>query len=151
MHLEDKARQIIENECEDYFLGIGDLSNAEDPMIQSYKTLLDEYPTSISIGITMPFFNEESEDPKIFKSTNCQLKTITTKICDLLENEGYKSLSFPKAKTTPQTFLSLHVIAAEHSDLGKIKNNGLLITPEAGSGVNWGTVLTDAPIKIGGA
>lgn len=148
MQLEEKARQIIENECDDYFLGFGDLHNTNDPNIQEYNTLFDDYPTSISIGITIPFYNELSNIPKIYKSTNCQLKTITMNICDLLEDEGYNSFSFPKSDETNETYLSLHVIAANHANLGEIGDNGLLTTPEVGAGVNWGTVLTDAPIKI---
>ncbi len=150
MHIEDRTRQIIEMECEDYFLGFGDLSNAEDPMIKRYSTLFKEYPTSISIGITIPFFTEESRTSKIYSSTDCQLKTITAKICNLLENEGYNSLSFPKSKPTIETNLSLHVIAANNAKLGRIEKNGLLTTLEAGPGVNWGTVLTDAPIEVSG-
>ena len=150
MYIEDETRQIIEMECEDYFLGFGDLSNVKDPTIKRYRTLFKEYPTAISIGITIPFFNEGSINPKIYNQTNCQLKTITTKICDLLEDEGYNSLSFPKSKQTQETFLSLHVIAAKNANLGKIEKNGLLTTPEVGFGVNWGTVLTDVPIKISG-
>jgi epoxyqueuosine reductase QueG len=148
MKLEEKARQIIENECDDYFLGFGDLQNTDDPMIQGYNKLFDDYPTSISIGITLPFYNEYSTNPEIYNRTNCQLKTITMKICDLLEDEGYSSFSFPKSDETNETYLSLHVIAANHANLGEIGENGLLTTPEVGSSVNWGTVLTDAPIKI---
>ena len=42
-------------------------------------------------------------------------------------------------------FISFHTIVANLADLGRIEN-GMLITPEVGSSVNWGTVLTDAPI-----
>jgi len=148
MQLEEKARQIIEDECDDYFLGFGDLHNTEDPRIHEYNTLFDDYPTSISIGITIPFYNEYANIPEIYNRTNCQLKTITMKICDLLEEEGYSSLSFPRSNDTNQQYISLHVIAANHANLGEIGENGQLTTPEVGPGVNWGTVLTDAPIKI---
>jgi hypothetical protein len=149
MQLEEKARQIIENECDDYFLGFGDLSNAYDPMIQDYSKLFEDYPTSISIGITLPFFSEDAKIPEIYNKTNCQLKTITMKLCNLLEDEGYSSFSFPKSKQNDEKYLSLHVIAANHANLGEIGKNGLLMTPEVGPGVNWGTVLTDAPINVG--
>lgn len=148
MQLEEKTRQIIENECDDYFLGFGDLSNADDPMIYEYGKLFDDYPTSISIGLTIPFYNENANIPRMYYNTNCQLKTITMKICNLLEDEGYSSFSFPKSKPTNETYLSLHVIAANHANLGKIGKNGLLTTPEVGSGVNWGTILTEAPINV---
>ena len=60
MQLEDKTRNIIERECEDYFLGVEDLSLTNDPVILQYKTLLNEYPRAISIGITLPFFKDNS-------------------------------------------------------------------------------------------
>lgn len=148
MQLEEKARKIIESECDDYFLGFGDLSNTDDPMIYEYSKLFDDYPTSISIGITIPLFNEDANIPEIYYNTNCQLKSITMKICSLLEDEGYSSFSFPKSKDMDETYLSLHVIAANHANLGEIGKNGLLKTPEVGFGVNWGTILTDATINV---
>lgn len=148
MQLEEKTRQIIESECDDYFLGFGDLSNTDDPMIHEYGRLFDDYPTSISIGLTIPFYSEDANIPSIYYNTDCQLKTITMKICNLLEEEGYSSFSFPKSKQKDETFLSLHVIAANHANLGKIGKNGLLKTPEVGIGVNWGTILTEAPINV---
>lgn len=148
MQLEEKIREIIENECDDYFLGFGDLSNTDNPMIHEYSTLFNDYPTSISIGITIPFFNEDANIPESYDKTNCQLKTITMKICNVLEDEGYSSLSFPKSKQSDENSVSLHVIAANHANLGEIGKNGLLTTPEVGPGVNWGTILTEAPIYI---
>ena len=38
-------------------------------------------------------------------------------------------------------------MAASKADLGWIEKN-MFITPEVGIGVNWGTVLTDAPLDI---
>lgn len=147
MQFEEKTRQIIENECDDYFLGFGDLSNTDDPRIHEYSNLFEDYPRSISIGITIPPFNEDANISSAYYNTNCQLKSITMKICNLLEDEGFSSFTFPKSKETTDTYLSLHVIAANHANLGKIEKNGLLTTPEVGSGVDWGTILTDAPIK----
>jgi epoxyqueuosine reductase QueG len=38
-------------------------------------------------------------------------------------------------------------MTASNADLGGIERN-MFITPEVGVGVNWGTVLTDAPLDV---
>ena len=70
---------------------------------------------------------------------------ITAQLSYLLEEEGYNAFSFPKARKMDKTSTSLHLIAADQADLGQIENN-VLKTSEVGAAVNWGTVLTDAPL-----
>lgn len=41
MEFEDKARKIVEKECDDYFLGIVDLSLAKNVVIGQFKSLID--------------------------------------------------------------------------------------------------------------
>jgi epoxyqueuosine reductase QueG len=152
MEFEDKARSIIEKECEDYFLGIVDLSSAQYPDIGQYNSLFNDYPRAISIGITQPMiFDDELLDgsKSAHNTSDWQLNIITAHLINLLEKEGYKAFSVPKARNVKDNnFTSLHIMAAYEADLGIIENNGMLITPEVGSAVNWGTVLTDAPIKL---
>ena len=152
MQFEDKARKIIEDECDDYFFGIVDLSRAMNPDIEQYSSLFNDYPRAISIGITQPLIFTEGlldEDESGYNSSDWQLNIITAHLINLLEKEGYNAFSVPKAKNVrDENFTSLHIIAAHQADLGVIENNSLLITPEVGSAVNWGTVLTDAPIKL---
>ena len=150
MQFEDTIRKIIEEKCDDYFLGIADLSLAKNDIIQQGESFFAEYPRAISIGITLPYAVADelmSKSTAIYKETNCQLKAITKQLSGLLQDEGYNALSVPKSeKVNEGTFISLHKLAANLANLGQIENN-LLITPEVGSGVNWGTVLTDAPLK----
>ncbi len=151
MEFEDKARMIIEKECEDYFFGIADLSHVENSIIEQYSALFDEYPRAISIGITLPLTKDGlmNDNKKVYNFTDRKLNNITEHISNLLEAEGYNAFPFPKSeKTKDNTFISLNLIAANQANLGQIEKNGLLTTPEVGSAVNWGTVLTDAPIKI---
>ena len=147
MQFEDMIREVIETECEDYFLGTADLSLAKNPMIQQYKPLIAEHPRAISIGITLPYTvtDELMGNAAIYNETNCQLKSITAHLTSLLEHKGYKAFSVPKAdRMNDGTFISLHKLAANLASLGRIEKNGLLVTSEVGPGVNWGTVLTDA-------
>ena len=151
MEFENTIRKIIEEECEDYFLGVTDLSLAENDILKQYESFFEEYPRAISIGITLPptaMRETVAKSTKVYNETNQQLNSITAHLSSLLQQEGYKALSFPKTeKVDDNTFISLHKLAANLADLGEIEKNGLLVTPEAGPGVNWGTILTDAPLE----
>lgn len=151
MQFEDTIRKIIEEKCDDYFLGIADLSLAKNDIIEQREPFFAEYPRAISIGITIPYAVTDellmSKSTGIYNETNCQLNAITAHLSSLLQDEGYKALSLPKSEGVNEgSFISLHKLAANLSNLGQIENN-LIVTPEVGPGVNWGTVLTDAPIE----
>jgi len=149
MKCENEIRNVIETECEDYYLGMVDLSCVENSIIEKYGSLIDEYPRAISIGITLPYMipDELSGTKKQpYDVTNCQLKSITSHLSHLIEQEGYQALAMPKArKMNDEPDISFHEVVAHLADLGKIEKN-LLVTPEVGSKVNWGTILTNAPI-----
>lgn len=147
--MENKIRNIIEKECEDYFLGTTDLSLSDDPMIHKYGTLITEYPIAISFGITIPSMdlnNFTKDYSKIYEHTNCKLRGISNHLIYLLEDEGYKAFPVPKSKVIDTTFTSIHNLAASNANLGIIEKNGSFVIPEAIYGVNWGTVLTNAVI-----
>jgi len=79
----------------------------------------------------------------IYQETNCQLKRITSQLNKLLEQNGYKALSIPKSRIEDKNYTSLHTLIA---DLGEREGSNTLQTTEV-SRVNWGTVLTNAPLK----
>jgi len=147
---EDLIRKIIEEKCDDYFLGIADLTLAKNDILEQGEPFFAEYPRAISVGITLPYTitNELSiSKNSIYNETSYQLNIITAHLGSILQEEGYKALHVPKTEYTDgETFIFLHKLAANLANLGKIENN-LLVTPEVGSGVNWGTVLTDAPLE----
>lgn len=149
MEFEDNAREIVENECEDYFFGIVDLSMTKNMVICQFKSLISEYPRAISVGITLPYkitYGLKNKTNAVYHETSCKLNRITEQLNDLLEQNGYKALSLPNSRLKDIPFTSLHAVIANLADLGWMEE-GILITPEVGSSVNWGTVLTDAPIK----
>ncbi len=54
MQFEDKIRKIIEEECEDYFLGIVDLSLAQNPIVEQYSSLFNDYPEPSPLELPNP-------------------------------------------------------------------------------------------------
>ncbi|MGB9200745.1 4Fe-4S ferredoxin [Methanobacterium sp.] len=151
MELGDNIRTIIEESCEDYFLGEADLSLPDQIVTEPYTSLIAIYPRAISIGITLPqnITKERLIDGNLnYDEFNCKINYITSNLCELLVYGGYKALAVPKSgNIKDQIFRSLHYMAASKADLGWIEKN-MFITPEVGMGVNWGTVLTDAPLDI---
>lgn len=149
MKCENVIRNVIENECEDYYLGMVDLSQVDNALIEKYGSLITEYPRAISIGVTLPYlipYELSVNKKQPYDVTNCQLKVITSHLSSLLEDNGYRALSMPKAREMSDgSLISFHEVVANLANLGKIEKN-LLVTPEVGSRVNWGTILTNAPL-----
>lgn len=160
MQLEDMIRKTIEEECEDYFFGVADLSLVKKLIVEHEGSLISEYPKAISIGITMPpivpfkllsnnksfKYNYNDYDEMIKR-----LNLITTHLNNFLKHEEYKSLPILIASNLDdqRTFSAFsHELIANLAGLGWIGPDGLLITPEVGSGVLWSTILTDAPLKV---
>ena len=149
MQFESNIREIIENECDDYYLGTTDLSICKDPMINKYKLLFDEYPQAISIGITLPQNSQllKNDIYSNYSESYCKLKSISVNLCSFLEQEGYNTVVLPKSeKVNDEKFISIHKLVAAQADLGKIDENGFFITNDIDSKVNLGTVLTDASL-----
>jgi epoxyqueuosine reductase QueG len=152
MEFGDNIRTIIEENCEDYFLGNTDLSLPDKIITKQYTSLIAIYPRAISIGITLPnkITEQKLRTCKNLNYTefNRKINNITRNLCDLLNYEGYKALAVPKSgDINNELFGSLHQMAATNANLGWIEKN-MLITPEVGVRVNWGTVLTNAPLNI---
>lgn len=160
MQLENMIRKVIEEECEDYFFGVADLSLAKKLMNGQEGSLIVEYPRAISIGITMPplipsklLRNNKSskENYNDYHEMIQRLNLITRHLSNLLKHEEYKSLPILIASNLDdQRIFSAfsHELIANLADLGWIGSDGLLITSEVGSRVLWGTILTDAPLKV---
>jgi epoxyqueuosine reductase QueG len=154
MQFENLARKTIESECEDYYFGIADLSTAQKSETEKYGSLLDAYPNAMSIGLTMfPKISHESkqeEYEQIYndtkKVTDSKLDIITARLSDLLKENGYAAFPVPKIETNEKLFIYLHKMSVRMADLGQIEKNCTLMTLDDGWYVNWGTVLTNAPL-----
>lgn len=154
MQFENLARKTIESECEDYYFGIADLSTAKKSETQKYGSLLDAYPNAISIGLTMfPKVSHEShqkEYEKIYNDTkdvtDGKLDIITSRLSEMIQKNGYAAFPVPKIETNEKLFLYLHKLSVRMAGLGQIEKNCTVMTLDDGRYVNWGTVLTNAPL-----
>jgi epoxyqueuosine reductase QueG len=143
--------------------GIADLSPAKQGEITAYeRKLIAQYPLAISIGV--PLLDgivdgiEVQDDSNALKNywfhvyevINPLINSIAIRISHILESQGYRALQVPASHTVDATNLCglfSHKIAASLAGLGWIGKSCLLVTPDRGTRVRWGTVLTDAPLK----
>lgn len=154
MEFENLARKTIETECEDYYFGIADLSNLEKPETQKYASLLDAYPNAISIGLTIfpriSHASHQCEYEKIYNETknvtDSKLDIITARLSELLHKNGYSAFPVPKIETNEKLFFYLNKMAVRMAGLGQIERNCTIMDLDDDRYVNWGTVLTNAPL-----
>ncbi|PKM83180.1 MAG: epoxyqueuosine reductase [Firmicutes bacterium HGW-Firmicutes-14] len=121
-------------------------------------------PVAISLAIAHPPIGESilRKDSVIaytnqFPAIDMSLEHIQKRIASYLRSFGWKAFIIPPdtdkvdysfaAKLYP---LFPHKTAATCAGLGWVGKNGLLITKEYGARLSWGTVLTDAPLKVAG-
>lgn len=147
----------------DYF-GVADLSSTKDFIESMGGQLVSKYPKAISIGIRLPN-SIVDELPRrheksvavsyryLYDETNQRLDIVTAKLQRLLVEKGYDAFPVQASKRHDDENISAifsHKLAAHQAGLGWIGKSCLLINQESGPRIRWGTVLTDAPLKITG-
>ncbi|MEI6518663.1 MAG: 4Fe-4S binding protein [bacterium] len=78
---------------------------------------------------------------------NEQLNELTAKLAIFLQEKGYPSQAIAasdRANNNPLLGTFSHKIAGRRAGLGWIGRHCMLITPQYGPAIRWGTVLTDA-------
>jgi epoxyqueuosine reductase len=88
----------------------------------------------------------------VYRIVNPRLDSISAMLAQSLDKAGFKAFVVPSSQTVDRTRLTgvfSHKLAAHLAGLGWIGKSALLITPEHGPRVRWGTVLTDAPFEAG--
>ena len=160
VHLEEMAKSLGA-----FYFGVADLSLTQGGALTPYeKRLTSEYPFAISIGV--PLFPEavnriENQEDipglqnywfHVYRMTNPLIDHITTRLTHAIMVEGYRALPVPCSQTVDVDnlygFFS-NKLAASLAGLGWIGKSCLLITPDRGPRVRWGTILTDAPFHPG--
>ena len=160
IHLEEIAKSLGA-----FYFGVADLSLTQGGALTPYeKRLTSEYPFAISIGV--PLFPEavnriENQEDipglqnywfHVYKMVSPLIDHITTRLTHVIMREGYQALPIPCTQTLDtDNFHGLfsNKMAASLAGLGWIGKSCLLITPDRGPRVRWGTILTDAPLHPG--
>lgn len=143
---------------------MADLAPATDLIHELGGGLTDGYPRAISVGVAMPHEIVEHLATQrnraiqtIYRGhsydiINARLDQITSRLFSALQAAGHRA--FPVRASEQIGGAQLHGVfsnkmAAHLAGLGWIGKSCLLITPERGPRVRWGTVLTDAPLPTG--
>ena len=164
MNLERKLENEARRMGAAYF-GIADLSLTRGGAITPYETrLISEYPLAISIGVPLipQVVDRISDQTDVFALQNYRfhatqvvnplIDQITRRLSSVLVYEKHSALPVPASQvvdTKNRYSMFSNKMAASLSGLGWIGKSCLLITPNLGPRVRWGTILTDAPLETG--
>ena len=144
--------------------GIADLTPARQRIYEQGGEFLTQFPRAISHGFTLTdgIVNTLAHHKNIpalhtyrhyvYQIVNPRLDSISLTLAQALDKAGFQSYIVPASQTVDRTRLVgvfSHKLAAHLAGLGWIGKSALLITPEHGPRVRWGTVLTDAPLEAG--
>ena len=155
---------IIESRARDLgvdFFGLADLTGAKDAIIAQGE-LYGEFPRGISFGIRLQnsivdrLGKDRSEHQALLYREHCyavinrRLDDIASRLATDLVQAGHRAL--PVAATLKKVDDPLmgyfsNKMTARLAGLGWIGKSCLLVTPEAGPRVRWGSVLTGATLE----
>jgi len=158
-----KLKSLAKDMGATYF-GIADLTPARQPVCEQGGEFLTQLPRAISHGFVLTdgivntLVHHESIAALntywyyVYRIVNPLLDSISLTLVQSLDKAGFQAYVVPASQTVDRTSLIgvfSHKLAAHLAGLGWIGKSALLITPEHGPRVRWGTVLTDAPLEAG--
>jgi epoxyqueuosine reductase len=144
--------------------GIADLTPARQHIAEQGGEFLTQFPRAVSHGfvLTDGIVNTLAHHENIaalntywyyvYRIVNPRIDSISLMLAQSLDKAGFQAFVVPSSQTVDRTRLIgvfSHKLAAHLAGLGWIGKSALLITPEHGPRVRWGTVLTDAPLEAG--
>ena len=160
-----KSLEQVAKDLGAFYFGVADLSLTKRGVITPHEQrLVSEYPFAISIGVPLAtqvverigdqsdLFALRNYWFHVYQVINHLIDNITSRLSFILMSEGYPALPVPASQTLDNEnlygFFS-HKLAASLSGLGWVGKSCLLITPDRGPRVRWGTILTNAPLETG--
>jgi epoxyqueuosine reductase len=162
-NLRGKLESLARDMGTTYF-GIADLAPAGQCISEQGGEFLTRFPRAISHGflladgIVNTLVNHENIAALnnywyyVYQIVNPRIDSISLMLAQSLGKAGFQAFVVPSSQTVDKTRLIgvfSHKLAAHLAGLGWIGKSALLITPEHGPRVRWGTVLTDAPLEPG--
>jgi epoxyqueuosine reductase QueG len=163
VNLRDKLESLAEDTGATYF-GIADLTPARQPISKQGGEFLTQFPRAVSHGFVLAdgVVNTLVHHKNVaalsnywyyvYQIVNPRIDSISLTLAQCLDRAGFQAFVVPSSQTVDRTRLTgvfSHKLAAHLAGLGWIGKSALLITPEHGPRVRWGTVLTDAPLEAG--
>jgi len=147
------------------YFGVADLSLTRGGSLTPYEErLASEYPLAISIGVPLSSdvvnrTGSQDDIPAlqnywfhVYKVVSPLIDYITSRLTFAIMQEGYRAFPVPCTQTLDKENyrgLFSNKLAPSLAGLGWVGKSCLLITPDRGPRVRWGTILTDAPLKPG--
>lgn len=146
------------------YFGIADLTPARQVVSEQGGEFLTRFPRAVSHGFVLTdgivdtlvhHENIAALDTYgyyVRQTVNPRIDSISLMLTQYLAKADFQAFAVPSSQTLDRTRLVgvfSHKLAAHLAGLGWIGKSALLITPEHGPRVRWGTVLTDAPLDTG--
>jgi len=163
LDLRDKLESLAKDMGATYF-GIADLTPARQRISKQGGEFLTQFPRALSHGFILAdgIVNTLADHKSVaalnsywyyvYRIVNPRIDSISLMLAQSLDRAGFQAFVVPSSQTVDRTRLTgvfSHKLAAHLAGLGWIGKSALLITPEHGPRVRWGTVLTDAPLEAG--
>lgn len=161
--LRDKLESLARDMGSTCF-GIADLAPARQRISEQGGEFLTQFPRAVSHGFVLAdgVVNTLVHHKNVaalnnywyyvYQIVNPHIDSISLMLAQSLGEAGFQAFVVPSSQMVDKTRLAAvfsHKLAAHLAGLGWIGKSALLITPEHGPRVRWGTVLTDAPLEAG--
>jgi epoxyqueuosine reductase len=146
------------------YFGIADLTPARQVVSEQGGEFLTRFPRAVSHGFVLTdgivdtlVHHENIAALNTYgyyvrQTVNPRIDSISLMLAQYLAKADFQAFAVPSSQTLDRPRLVgvfSHKLAAHLAGLGWIGKSALLITPEHGPRVRWGTVLTDAPLEAG--
>ncbi len=142
------------------YFGLASLSEAHDFVLDQGGEMIAQFPTAISLGITLPKAIVDQlprrSDRAVamtyrqhaYEVINQRLDSAASLIATTVQESGFKVFPVPASATVNHEKICgsfSHKLGAHVAGFGWIGKSCLLITPKDGPRVRFATVLTDFP------
>jgi epoxyqueuosine reductase QueG len=147
------------------YFGVADLSlTRQGPLTPIEQKIIAKYTTAVVIGVPLTTSIVDKIGSQhdnlslrqyyshVYYEISPFIDEITDHLYSCIEDQGYTAWPVPATETIDtdnQYSLFSHKMVANLAGLGWIGKSCLLITPDRGPRVRWGTVLTSAPFAVG--
>ncbi len=161
----ERLRNLARTLGADY-CGVADITSAREEIIRQGGEGLAAYPRAITVGIALlhPIVDQlpEREERSVaveyrhhaYDVVNARLDAIASRMASIIQADGYLAYPIPASERYDDERICAvfsHKLAAHLAGLGWIGKSCLLVTPECGPRIRWGTILTDAPLPPTGS